>query len=147
MKAASACPRPCSTCPWRDENHGKLHLDGWYTKRNRKRLWAKLKLGEMMSCHKTDPSNPVPDGNEPVAEGTTPHECTGALILQQRELMLFQHGCADGQKAAETFKRYKEAGGTMTRFGLASLVERALFGGKLGGLAMARPNLNEKVSR
>ncbi len=56
-----AAPRPCSSCPWLIANHGRPHPDGWNTKRNRDRLWAKLRTGDSMSCHKTDVSNPVPD--------------------------------------------------------------------------------------
>lgn len=141
-KVAPANPRPCSECPWRTDNHGKPHPDGWFTKRNRDRLWAKLRRGDSMSCHKTDPSNPVPEGVDPVKAGTTVHECTGALILQQREMMNFQ-AC----KSLPTYKAQHPKG--MTRTGLLVLVERSMFGGVPvlgGGVAMARPNLNEPVS-
>lgn len=140
---APANPRPCSECPWRTENHGQPHPDGWFTKRNRDRLWAKLRRGESMSCHKTDPSNPVPTGVDPVKAGTTVHECTGALILQQRETMNYQ-AC---QGHLPTYKATHPKG--MTRIGLVTMVERTIFGGVplLGaGVAMARPNLNEPVS-
>lgn len=146
-----ACPRPCSQCPWLTANHGKPHPDGWYTKKNRTRLWnGGLRHGDEMSCHKTDPHNPVPEGVKPVPLDTVIHECTGALILQQREVMLFQR-CSDEAQAAgtkDTFKRYKAAGGTMTKLGLGYLVQRVVLGGTpLGGLAMSRPDLNEPVSR
>lgn len=39
-----------------------------------------------MSCHPTDPSNPVPEGARPVPEGTIVRECAGAQVLIQREL-------------------------------------------------------------
>lgn len=146
-----ACPRPCKECPWLTANHGKPHLDNWYTEKNRRRLWAKLKRGDSMSCHKTDPENPVPKGVEPVPSGTPVHECTGALILQQREVMLFQKHCEEAEAAGakDGFKRYKVAGGAMTRGTLAYIVQRALFGGTplVGGPPMSRPNLNEPVSR
>lgn len=146
-----ACPRPCKECPWLTENHGKPHADGWYTKKNRSRLWnGGLKHGDSMSCHKTDPNNPVPEGTQPVPEGTPVHECTGALVLQQKEIMLFQRCCDEARAVGDVdgFKRYRAAGGTMTRQGILIVVERFLFGGSaLGGLKMSRPNLNEPVSR
>src|SRR5690349_1270948 len=95
----SACedktPSPCSHCPWRTENHGKPHPDGWYTAANRKRLWAKLRRGESMSCHPTDPENPVSEkaraaGAVVAKEGSQVRECIGAIVLQQREVMRFQ---------------------------------------------------------
>lgn len=147
--SAPACPKPCKECPWLTENHGKPHPHGWYTEKNRKRLWKALKTGERMSCHKTDPSNEVPDGVTPVPDDTQTHECTGALILQQRELMLFQK-CADEAHAAGTkdaFKRFKAAGGTMAKGALAYIVQRAMFGGMPGSIRMSRPDLNEPVSR
>ena len=54
-----AAKSPCQACPWRVENHGKRHPDGWYTKANLRRLWSGIRRGEEMSCHPTDPSNPV----------------------------------------------------------------------------------------
>ncbi len=152
MKDSAACPRPCSSCPWLTVNHGKPHPDGWYTKGNRKRLWnGGLRHGDLMSCHKTDPHNPVPEGEKPVPGDTVVHECTGALILQQRELMLFQtaaeHSEAVGDKRG-SFKLYRQMGGTMTKMGLGEIVNRAMLGGTpFGGLRMSRPDLNEPVSR
>jgi hypothetical protein len=99
-----------------------------------------------MSCHKTDPNNPVPEGVAPVPHDTVIHECTGALILQQRELMLFQEHAeaARVESAKDGFKRYKAAGGTMTLYGLRSLVNRVMFGA-LGGMPMSRPDLSQPV--
>lgn len=133
-----AKPRPCATCPWRTANHGKPHPDGWYTKRNRARLWAQLRRGEMMSCHKTDPANPVPSGVKPVPYGTEVHECAGALVLQQREIMNFQR-C----KSLPLYRSQHPNG--LLRAGLLTIAERAVFGG-MSGLVMARPDLNEPVS-
>ena len=147
-----ANPKPCSSCPWLISNHGKPHPDGWFTKKNRDRLWAQLRKGESMSCHKTDPDNRVPEGTAPVSEDVEPCECTGALILQQREVMKFQEHC----KAAEAevlssdrggLKRYRaENSKGMTHDGLAEIMSRAMLGGTpFGGLKLTRPNLNEPV--
>lgn len=92
-----------------------------------------------MSCHPTDPGNPVSDaaraaGYEPAKEGAAPRECSGALVVQQREVMRFQ-GKPDG---------YLKARRGMTRRGLLVVVERAMFGGSImGGPAMDRPDLDE----
>lgn len=131
----AAAPHPCSACPWRLENQGKPHPHGWYTKKNLAGLWSKLRRGEAMTCHPTDPNNPLPEGARPVSADATTLECAGALILQQREVMKFQQG---GPLA-----NYRALGGPrMTRQGLIAIVERALFGG-ICGPAMTKPDLNE----
>jgi hypothetical protein len=132
---------PCSHCPWRTENHGKPHPDGWYTAANRKRLWAKLRRGDAMSCHPTDPTNPVSakareQGAIVAKEESTPKECVGAVVLQQREVMCFQ---ADHKGYFKTRKN------GMTKRGLAVIVERVLMGGVLGTPAMLKPDLNAPV--
>lgn len=142
-KSAPANPKACASCPWRIKNQGTPHPDGWYRASNLARLWAKLKRGDSMSCHKTDPNNPVPEGTKPVPEGTTIHECTGALTLQQRELMNFQDiAKTEGKKALKIYKQQHPNG--MSREGMLVLVERAMFGGtQIGGLEMSSPNLND----
>lgn len=139
-----AAPTPCVHCPWRTSNQGKRHPDGWYTAANLRRLWAQLRRGELMSCHPTDPGNPVSEraqavGYRPAPEHSQVRECTGALVIQQREFMLLQ----DGYNA--DLKRYRrERPKGMTKEGLWSLIERAVFGGTpIGGHAMARPDLNQ----
>lgn len=138
-KVEAACPVPCSACPWRTENHGKPHPDGWYTAKNRERLWAKLRRGEAMTCHPTDPANPIPAGAKPVPEGATTHECAGALVLQQREI----EKAGGYVKLQDYFKENKRG---LTKQGVLVLAERLAFGGTFGGLAMTSTNLNEPVS-
>lgn len=89
-KVHEANARPCAACPWRTENHGKRHPHGWYTKKNLRRLWAKIRRGDSMTCHPTDPTNLVPDGTKPVPDGTQTRECAGALRLVQIELKKFE---------------------------------------------------------
>jgi hypothetical protein len=139
-----SAPDPCIACPWRTANHGRRHPDGWYTAANRDRLWAGLRRGEQMSCHPTDPDNPVSDaaaaaGYRPAPEHAQRRECVGAIVLQQRELMLVQE--------APTIAAYrKDRPRGLTREGIARLVERAIFGGTpIGGPAMPRPDLNGEV--
>ena len=144
-----AASSPCRACPWRTANHGKRHPDGWYTKANIRRLWAGMRAGEIMSCHPTDPWNPVSDAAE--AAGYTPapdhaetRECAGALILQQREWMAFQIS----EMAGGTLRDYRRARPRgLTRDGLLALVNRHVFGGTpFGGPPMARPDLCAPVS-
>lgn len=138
-KVKPANQNPCKDCPWRTSNQGKSHPGHWYTKANLSRLWARLRRGESMSCHPTDPSNPLPPGFEPLPDGVETHECTGGLIVQQREMMAFQCECRSDLK---TYRAQRSSG--MTREGLLSLVERAMFGGTcFGGTAMSKPDLNE----
>lgn len=89
---ARCAPRACAHCPWRASNQGKRHPGHWYTLTNLRRLWTGLRTGEAtgMTCHPTDPNNPVPDGCPSAPEGTETRECTGALLLVTRELKLVE---------------------------------------------------------
>lgn len=106
--SCQATGRACQYCPWRIANQGKRHPNGWYTKTNLRRLWAGLRTGEApgMTCHPTDPNNLVPDSwpVKPKA-GVTTVECSGALLLVQRELRLYERLVAKYDRAAT--KRYR----------------------------------------
>lgn len=133
-------PVACKDCPWRLSNQGKRHPDGWYTKRNLTRLWALLRTGETMSCHPTDPGNPVSEaaqaaGYRPAPSYSKPRECTGALVLVQREVMVMQ----DHGSVAE-YRRARPRGLRTSAFGW--IVERLIFGGVVAP-AMAKPDLND----
>jgi len=144
-KQAPANPKACSSCPWRIKNQGTPHPDGWYKPSNLARLWQRLRRGESMSCHKTDPNNPVPKGQTPVPDGTTIHECSGALIVQQREFMNFQlvAKTAPGKTALKVYKQQHPNG--MTREGMLVMLERAMFGGTaLGGMKMSSLDLGDE---
>jgi hypothetical protein len=138
-------PDPCLPCPWRTENHGKPHPDGWYTKTNRNRLWAGLRRGEDMSCHPTDPRNEVSEaaqaaGYRPAPERAEARECVGAWVLKQREVQIFQD--LDGDLARYRAERPRG----LTRVGILAAVSRIIFGGTfLGGPQVGRPNLNAPV--
>lgn len=88
----TCAPRACAHCPWRVSNQGKRHPGHWYTLANLRRLWTGLRTGEApgMTCHPTDPNNPVPEGCPSVPEGAETRECTGALLLVTRELKLLE---------------------------------------------------------
>lgn len=143
MSVQPAKPMACAHCPWRTSNQGKRHAGHWYTKANLRRLWGGLRRGESMTCHPTDPNNPVPDGMKPVPANARTSECTGALILQQRELMRFQKiANTDPDDALRAYRRAFPRG--MTREGLGAIVSRGVFGGTpFGGAAMSKPNLND----
>lgn len=140
----AAAAAPCRTCPWLTVNHGRNpDPDGWFTTTNRRRLWRGLRGGQPMSCHRTDPNlliseRAVEAGFRPVPEGTTPRECTGALILIQREL---QELVDAGQVRAYQGKRP----GGLTRSGIQALLARYLLGGVIE-LPMSTPDLNAPVS-
>ena len=141
----SPTPEPCLACPWRQENHGKRHPDGWYTRANRTRLWSKLRRGDQMSCHPTDPTNPVSDraqeqGYRPAPEHADKRVCIGALILQQREVTLAGEAVSLG-----AYRKTRPRG--LTTEGIARVVERVIFDGTpFGGPKMGRPNLNFAVA-
>lgn len=102
---------PCAQCPWRISNQGKRHPDGWYTKKNLRRLWVGLRRGEQMTCHPTDPTNPIPDGARSVPEGTTTKLCAGAEVLVQREAQRcndLMGAAIDAGGEGNLFKVYKD---------------------------------------
>lgn len=109
---------PCKNCPWLTENHGKRHPDGWFSKANRTRLWNGIRSGEApgMTCHPTDPNNEVSDkakekGYKEAPEHAETRECAGAVILIQKELMLFQ----DVVEAGGDYKDYRQQSGSPMR--------------------------------
>ncbi len=134
----------CLACPWRLSNQGKPHPDGWYTKKNLARLWAGLRRGEDMSCHPSDPNNPISEnaqqrGYRPAPDHSKARECAGSLVLRQREVTLLNR---DHEGDTRAYRRARPRG--LTRDGIAAVVSRALFGGTpLGGAPMARPDLND----
>ena len=77
---------PCAACPWLTKNHRRDHPEGYYTDKNRRRLWSGLRSGDApgMTCHPTDPEN------QPTKSEQRTRECAGAVILMQRELHAFE---------------------------------------------------------
>lgn len=142
---APALPRACAHCPWRKSNQGKPHPDGWYRLANLRRLWRGLRNGDPMTCHPTDPYNPVPPGAQPVPEGVVTHECTGATILQQREAAIFNQLAVSDPTSKTTIRDYRRLRPRgLSQAGLIEIIlNRGLFGGVpiLGGKAQARPDL------
>ena len=93
-KGTPTMAKPCAQCPWRTENHGKRHPNGFYTKRNLKRLWNQVrKGGGVQSCHRTDTNHP--DHVEAGAKGDQVHECMGSIVLVWRELRAFENILAE----------------------------------------------------
>jgi hypothetical protein len=143
---------PCKACPWRTANHGKPHPDGWYTQRNRDRLWAGMRRGEMMSCHPTDPNNEVTDaaqarGYRPAPEHSETRECAGAQVLAQREVQIINDMAEAGTLGTRRFSGYRTARPRgLTVDGIAVMIERAMFRGALGTRRLLRVDLNAPVS-
>jgi hypothetical protein len=141
-----ACPKPCSSCPWRLANQGsKPDPHKFYTKANLARLWRGLRDGARMSCHPTDPRISEFAGYEALADREDTHECAGALTLQQRELVEFQDMAAADPKGPtmKTYRKLRSKG--LTRNGLVAIFERAMFNGTgLAGTKMSTPDLNDQ---
>lgn len=134
-----ATGKPCTVCPWRTANQGKPHPHGWYTVANLRRLWSKLRRGEMMTCHATDPSNPIPEGYKAVPEAATTRECSGAIIVQQREFMRLQEHLLKGGTLA-SYRKVSPRG--LTREGAVEIMGDALFAYP-GQTKRIKPNLNQ----
>jgi hypothetical protein len=139
---------PCRDCPWLLANQRRrAHPDGWFTARNRDWLWTRLRRGDPMSCHRTDPGNPVSQraaerGYRPVPAGTQVLECRGAVVLQQREMHLLMNRYGMDVTA---YRRARPRG--LTREGITAMVLRLAFGGVpiLGAPRMGRPGLDAAV--
>lgn len=153
MSDLKAAQSPCQACPWRVENHGVRTPDGWYTKANLKRLWNGLRSGEApgMSCHPTDPRNPLSDEQKVAGYKEAPghsevRECAGSVILMQRELMLFQEVVNSGGSYSE-YRRQSQS--PMRKQALLVVAMRAsgLPTFMTGGAPMRQDHdLTEKVS-
>lgn len=142
-----ACPRPCAFCPWRLANQGsKPGPHKFYAPANLKRLWKGLRDGARMSCHPTDPRMSEFEGYEALAGREVTHECAGALVIVQREFMVFQELAQANPKSKKTLQLYRKARPHgLTRNGLVAMLERAMLGGSfLNPVAMARPDLNDQ---
>jgi len=139
---APAADSPCAACPWRTTNHGRRHPDGWYTKRNLRRLWAGLRRGERMTCHPTDPDNPVPEGAARPAPGHATRECTGSLVLVQREAQRINDTLVGGGG----WRDYQQANPLGLTRGGAAVVITNVVRPMPGTLPMAKPDLNAPVS-
>jgi hypothetical protein len=143
-----APPRPCPACPWRAANQGRRHPGHWYTQANLRRLWAGLRSGEDMSCHPTDPGNPVPEGMKGAPRGARVLECAGAHILRQREFMRFQHillrEAHDDLSTGLRLYRERHPRG-LTKAGIMAIVARHVFGSVplLGSGVLPHPDLRE----
>ena len=141
-----ACPVPCKFCPWRLTNQGsKPDPHKFYEQGNLARLWKGLRDGARMSCHPTDPRMAEFEGYEALADREVTHECAGALVIVQREFMVFQ-ALAPAHPKGKALTAYRKARPNgLTRYGLIAITERALFGGTmLNPLAMAHPNLGDE---
>jgi hypothetical protein len=146
VEVKSACPKPCSSCPWRLANQGsKPDPHKFYTKANLTRLWRGLRNGARMSCHPTDPRMAEFAGYEALADREVTHECAGALVVVQREMMKFQDIAQANPGGRTMLKDYKQQHPKgLTRDGLVALVERSVFGGTgLDRVKMALPDLND----
>lgn len=149
---APACATPCAACPWRTANHGRRHPDGWYTKTNRDRLWAGMRRGARMSCHPTDPENPVPEGAREVPADVVTRECAGVLVLIQREMAVIDQiadDAAHGQEIARRYRQLRPRG--LTLEGITSNIHRIMLsridGGleRFGALPMTKVDLDLEV--
>jgi hypothetical protein len=144
-------PKACAQCPWRIANHGRPHPHGFYRLSNLRRLWNGLRRGARMSCHPTDPTMAEFEGYERTAARAVTYECTGAVVLIQREMTRFQQlakeSVAAGDSPPRGLQLYRAASGTraLTREGLAEHAWTMLTGGGLFGqkLKMGQPDLSD----
>lgn len=146
-KVVPACPKPCAACPWRLANQGADHPHRFYTPGNLARLWRGLRNGSRMSCHPTDPRMAEFEGYEQTAGQEKTAECAGALVVQQREFMLFQGVIRRDPKcrALQVYAALRPRAKAMTRSGLVAMMERHVFSGTvLGGVAMTTPDLGDQ---
>lgn len=127
-RRAPCNPKACSGCPWRvsvrqqAEAGTRPDPHGFYG----------LRKGDApgMSCHPTDDRMGEFDGYAPPA-GAEFRECTGSLIVMQREMRLLEAEMADRslRNPIGDYQRKRGRGGALTRSGIAAFMERLLFGG------------------
>lgn len=100
-----------------------------------------------MTCHPTDPANPVPDGYKAVPANAVTHECTGATILKHREYIKFQRIANERSRLGLTdgLRQYKARHPVgLTQDGLLTIVNALVFAGTpWGGRGLARVDLSD----
>lgn len=138
MKRAPCNPKACSGCPWRVSVREQAARGerpdphGFYERRNIRRLWDGLRKGDApgMSCHPTDERMADFDGFAP-PEGAEFRECTGSLIVMQREMKLLEAEMVDktASNPIGEYQRKRGRGGALTRSGIAGFMDRLIFGG------------------
>jgi hypothetical protein len=137
---------PCKTCPWRRENQGKPTPEGWYSDENLERMWDELRRGRRMTCHATDPDVYAAPHERPSSLGDHTHECAGALVLQQRELVLLDDLIQSDPTSPGLTTYLKKRPDGLTVSGVAALMDRYLFGGIVAGdTAMSTPCLGGDI--
>lgn len=126
-------PHPCDACPWRESHHGDdpaTDPHGFYKPENLAELWNWLRGGERMTCHPTDPRMADYEGYEHTADVRHTLECTGSMILLQREVHYFQEICkrlsGEPGKGTALAIYKKEHPGGLTRNGMIANVERLM---------------------
>lgn len=129
-EVAPALESPCGACPWRTSNQGRQHPNGWYTKRNLSRLWGGMRRGEAMTCHPTDPSNPMPDGWREVPADAVTRECAGYQTMILREWSIIERITllpGNMTHVLQLYRRLRPRG--LTEIGVAALIERTMYAG------------------
>lgn len=104
-----------------------------------------------MSCHPTDPENPVPDGAREVPADVVTRECAGILVLIQREMTIIDQIADDavhGQEIARRYRQLRPRG--LTLEGITSNIHRIMFSRiegseRIGVLPMTKMDLNLNV--
>lgn len=92
-----------------------------------------------MTCHLTDHNNPVPEGAKPVSEAVQTVECSGALLIVQRELLLYERLIVKHDTEATRVYRALRPRGLTVRGAFFWAASRAVFAGTpLGGQPMPK---------
>lgn len=148
-KVEVCAKEPCPDCPWRISNRRRRspvlvegQAYGWFSQKNQQRLWAALRRGEAMTCHPTDPNHHENSSELQV------RECAGAVILQQRELMIVQALMKQNEdkpgRAWGLYLIHRPLG--LTKEAAFQLMWNAVYGSVplLGGRDVGKPDLNNE---
>lgn len=102
-----------------------------------------------MSCHPTDPENPIPDGAREVPADVVTRECAGILVLIQREMNIIDRMAATTDDLARRYRKLRSRG--LTLEGIAANIHRIMMSRineaeRLGVLPMTKVDLDLEVS-
>ena len=142
---------PCKTCPFLRSNQGKRTAGGFYSRRNLQRMWARIRQGELLICHSTDPEawvtgSPTCPKKGQIKPGNE-QACRGALYMVKREDKTLLKSIDAGTGFSGYARAPEAAKPPMTPLGFLAIAETVMLAGSPLGtrLKLYAPDMDADV--